>query len=212
MASEARKRKDIKTPIGDYTRVSNNYYTGGDGQPWSMNWAGVNSKSGAGLQAGSYGNPADLNYFASAYLPSDRKVIPDYYKSYDTPIGNLEFETNYDVPNTVDVTYNPNFYKGSYSNSPLVGGGNVSGGYAGMGDYELRANAFNFPGKNPEYYAGLNFPDGTNIPNYYGETNTPLGKVTYGTNDGNPNINAGFIPNDRTNSYIQAIANLLRGR
>ena len=45
-------RKEVKTPLGDYTRVSNNYYTGGDGQPWSMNWAGVsNPYNTAGVQA-----------------------------------------------------------------------------------------------------------------------------------------------------------------
>ena len=59
------------------------------------------------------------------------------------------------------------------------------------------------------YAAGLNFPDSTVIPNYYGEVNTPLGKVFGGTNDGNPNVNAGFQPNARTNYYIQALANLL---
>lgn len=104
-------RKEVRTPLGDYTRVSNNYYTGGDGQPWSMNWAGVsNPYNTAGVQAGSYGNPSAPTYFGSAYLPGNAQYIPDFNKNIGTPLGNLNLESNYDVPNSVDANFTPNAY------------------------------------------------------------------------------------------------------
>lgn len=127
-------------------------------------------------------------------------------REINTPVGSLDYGYDGD---TVYAGVTPNVYSGLYSKSPLVGGGDMSGGYAGIGDYELRGNVINQPGQTPMYAAGLNFPDSTVIPNYYGEVNTPLGKVFGGTNDGNPNVNAGFQPNARTNYYIQALANLL---
>lgn len=93
--------------------------------------------------------------------------------------------------------------------APLIGGGDMNGMYAGLGDLTMVANRIRKPEQNDMYAAGLNFPDDTNIPNYYGEVNTPLGLLFAGTNDGNPNINAGFQPNDQTQYYIQALASLL---
>ena len=103
-------RKEIRTPLGDYTRVSNNYYTGGDGQPWSMNWAGIGNDNTA-LHAGSYGNPSAPTYFASAFLPgydTPLKYVPDFNKTINTPVGNLNFESNYDIPNNVSAEFTPN--------------------------------------------------------------------------------------------------------
>ena len=102
-----------------------------------------------------------------------------------------------------------NLYGGYLSEYPLALGGNNSAAWLGLNDYELRANRYNIPGQNPEYAVGMNFPDSVNLPNYYGEFNTPFGKVFGGTNDGNPNINAGFQPNDRTMAYIAALKGAL---
>lgn len=92
------------TPNLERTR---DYYTGGDGQPWSMDYARSNIGD-AILQAGKYGNPANPSYFAGTFLPGNEQYIPDYYKALNTPLGNLELETNYDSPNTFDATLTPN--------------------------------------------------------------------------------------------------------
>ena len=84
----------------------NEEYTGGDGQPWSMKWGGLNLGDQA-LRAGSYGNPVDPTYFATAFLGGDKEYIPTFEKNINTPIGNLGVETNYEVPNNVDFTYKP---------------------------------------------------------------------------------------------------------
>ena len=103
-----------------------------------------------------------------------------------------------------------NLYGGYLKNYPLAMGGDNSAAWAGLGDYELRANRLNRPGQNPEYAVGLNLPDNVNLPNYYGELNTPLGMLFGGTNDGNPNVNVGFQPNDKTLAYINALKSLLK--
>ena len=115
------------------------------------------------------------------------KTNDSFYK--ETPVGNL--------------------YGGYYNNYPLKMGGDQSMAWLGLNDYQLRANKWNRPGENPEYAVGLNFPDNVNIPNYYGEINTPFGLLFGGTNDGNPNINAGFQPNDRTQAYMAALSKIL---
>ena len=101
------RRTEVQTPIGDFTRVSNNYYTGGNGQPWSMNWMGVD-RGDAGLHVGSYGNPSAPTYFGSAFLPGDSQYVPDFNKTFNTPVGSLNFESNYDIPNTIDADFTPN--------------------------------------------------------------------------------------------------------
>ena len=63
------------------------------------------------LRAGRVSTPnyaPNGGYFASAFLPGDQQYIPDMYKNINTPFGNLEVETNYDVPNTIDATFMPN--------------------------------------------------------------------------------------------------------
>lgn len=105
-------KKEIRTPLGDYTRVSNNYYTGGDGQPWSMNWAGIDNGD-AGLHVGTYGNPASPTYFGSAFLPGYDRVgqyVPDFNRTLNTPVGSLNLESNYDIPNSIDADFTPNQY------------------------------------------------------------------------------------------------------
>ena len=92
------------TPNFERTR---DYYTNGQGNPWSMDYA--SSRLGDTLlQAGKYGNPANPNYFAGAFLPGDRQYIPDFDRNVNTPLGNLELQSNYDSPNTLDATLTPN--------------------------------------------------------------------------------------------------------
>ena len=105
-----------------------------------------------------------------------------------------------------------NLYGGYLNNYPLKMGGTDSAAWLGLGDYQARANMFNRPGQNTEFAAGLNFPDNVRIPDAYGEVNTPLGLMFGGTNDGNPNVNVGFQPNDRTQAYVNALARLLTGQ
>lgn len=104
------ERKEVRTPLGDYTRVSNNYYRTSEGDPWSMNWAGIRNGE-AGYQVGSYGNPSAPTYFQTAFLPGEERLgqyIPDFNKSFNTPLGNLNFESNYDIPNSIDAEFTPN--------------------------------------------------------------------------------------------------------
>lgn len=76
-------------------------------------------------------------------------------------------------------------------------------------DYSLRANRFgtdpNSGFTSPTYAVGLNLPQDTKIPNYWGEVNTPLGLLGVGTNDGNPNINASYVPSDTVVSLYNAL-------
>ena len=102
LRKEMANRKEVRTPLGDYTRVSNNYYRTPEGDPWSMNWAGIRNGE-AGYQAGSFGNPSAPTYFQTAYLPGEERIgqyVPDFKKSFNTPLGNLNFESNYEIPNS----------------------------------------------------------------------------------------------------------------
>ena len=104
------KRIEKDTPIGRYTKVYDNYYNTPNGEPWSMNWSGI-SKGEAGLNAGSYGNPAAPTYFGTAYLPGEEKIgqyMPDFNKVLNTPLGSLNVESNYEIPNSVGADFTPN--------------------------------------------------------------------------------------------------------
>ena len=102
----------------------------------------------------------------------------------------------------------PNVYGGTSKYDNPVGP-DIASAWAGLGDYQLRANRFGDPGQTPTYAAGLNFPNDAKIPDYYRSFNTPVGVLDVMTNDGNPNIGASFEPNDKTQGYIQALKNLL---
>ena len=106
-----------------------------------------------------------------------------------------------------------NIYGGYLKDYPMLMGGNQSNAYLGLNDLALVANAFNRPGENTEYAAGLNW--GTNVPgefrlpDYYGKMPTAFGNLEVVTNDGNPNIGASFQPNDMGQAYINALKSLL---
>ena len=99
-------------------------------------------------------------------------------------------------------------YIGS-SSGELPSGTSRSNFWAGLGDYRIDGGMWDFPDRNPMYNLGVSVPGGTPLPNYYGEFNTPLGLLYGGTDKGNPNINIGFEPNEKTTAYIQALAKAL---
>jgi hypothetical protein len=114
---------NINTPLGDFDyghdgdtafagftpnlERTSDYYINGSGQPWSMDYSRVNLGDTL-LQAGEYGAPTDAHYFAGAFLPGDNQYIPNYYNSFNTPLGQLELETNNDVANYLEASFNPN--------------------------------------------------------------------------------------------------------
>ena len=86
----------------------NSTYTGGNGQPWHQNWAGYsNDALDFAVRAGSYGNPSAPTYFGTAFLPGDKQYIPDFNKSINTPLGQLNLESNYEYPNVLSADFTP---------------------------------------------------------------------------------------------------------
>lgn len=83
----------------DSGRASQDYGTLANNDESAMLRAGRTSSGGYAPNGG---------YFASAFLPGDQQYIPDMYRNIGTPFGNLEVETNYDSPNTIDATFMPN--------------------------------------------------------------------------------------------------------
>lgn len=104
----AQALKNALSNIKPELKSVNSEYTGGDGQPWSMKWKGL-SVGDNGVQAGSYGNPADPYYFANIYASlGDRKVVPDFDKMLHTPLGNLELSSNQEDFNSIGADFYPN--------------------------------------------------------------------------------------------------------
>lgn len=86
------------------------YYTGGDGQPWHLNYATLGANSDRALNVGTYGNPVDPTYFATAFMGGDRNYIPDFDRTFNTPLGNLQLSRNTEEPNSVSADLQPNYY------------------------------------------------------------------------------------------------------
>lgn len=86
------------------------FYLNGEGKPWMLDYATSRLGGDALLQAGRHGSPIDPRYFISAALGGDKQVIPDFDKTFNSPFGSLELESNYEAPNSVDATFNPNDY------------------------------------------------------------------------------------------------------
>lgn len=99
--------KDQRNPIAYRTTWSAPM---GDGRGTvSQDYGTLNIGNDAMLRGGRYGNTVDGNtYFASAFLPGDRKYIPDFEGGFNTPLGRVGLETNYDVPNVVEANFKPN--------------------------------------------------------------------------------------------------------
>ena len=80
----------------------------------------------------------------------------------------------------------------------------------------ISGGSYGNPSK-PTYYGSVGLPGysllGQYIPDYAKNVSTPLGDLAFDSNDQYANeLNTRFTPNEKTNYYIQALANLLRGR
>lgn len=125
-------------------------------------------------------------------------------REINTPLGKIDYGYDGD---TVYGGVTPNAFAGSYKDPQ------ETHYWAGYNDYDVRAGKYNndtIYGSNPMYYASLNLPENVNIPNAYKSAITPIGSFEFGTNDGNPGVWADYQPQNNTNYYLQALANLLR--
>ena len=129
-----------------------------------------------------------------------------YDNELNTLLGKLDYGYDGD---TAYAGFTPNIYGGVSPTMPLPFGGDMASTWAGIGYYQLRGNRFTDDQGRTSYHAGLNFPDDTVIPDVYKEFNTPFGQGHVVTNDGNPNIGAGFMPNEKTMAYINVLKSLL---
>jgi hypothetical protein len=142
-----------------------------------------------------------------------------YYEGQrNMPIGDLDYGYDGD---TVYAGFTPNVYSGENEYAKWGGIGTLDGNrvgyyqnadgkrdmFANLGDVTARA------GRNRDnaYYGLLALPDSARTFNAEGSFNTPLGEVNYGPVVDAPGIYADFTPRP-TNYYIQALANLLRGK
>ena len=124
--------REINTPLGtiDYGYDGDTVYggvtpnlerttdswTGGNGQPMMADY--YRSYLGdAILQAGRQGAQSNPDYFAGAFLPGDTQYVPTFDKSFNTPFGRAEVETNYDAPNSIDARLTPNAQTQYYLNA-----------------------------------------------------------------------------------------------
>lgn len=91
-------------------------WTGGSGQPMMADY--YRSRLGDTiLQAGRQGAQSNPDYFAGAFLPGDTQYVPTFEKSFNTPFGRAQIETNYDVPNSIDASFTPNAQTQYYLNA-----------------------------------------------------------------------------------------------
>ena len=85
-----------------------------NGNPWSMKWKGLRMGDN-GISAGTYGIPSDRSYFANAYANlGDRKILPDFEKVVDSPLGRLSLMSNQDGYNSLSADFNPSDKTQSY--------------------------------------------------------------------------------------------------
>ena len=124
--SSGYSEREISTPLGniDYghdgdtgfvgftpniSRTSD-YYTNGEGNPWHMDYTTLGANGDRGLNYGTYGNPSDPTYFATAFLGGNKNYIPDFDKTINTPLGSLELSRNTEEPNSLSADVRPNEY------------------------------------------------------------------------------------------------------
>lgn len=89
---------------------TSDYYTNGEGNPWHMDYTTLGANGDRGLNYGTYGNPVDPTYFATAFMGGDRNYIPDFDRTFNTPLGNLQLSRNAEEPNSVSADFTPNHY------------------------------------------------------------------------------------------------------
>ena len=75
-------------------------------------------------------------------------------------------------------------------------------------DQTIDARAGVYSSMYPTYYASLHLPDIVDLPNFYGDINTPLGGFDFDKSDTPTSIEAGFTPK---NYYLQALARRIMG-
>lgn len=133
----------------------------------------------------------------------------DSYNEINTPFGTLDYGNEGD---TGFAGFTPNFER--TSNYRTGDNGSWHQDYATIGGDErmLRAGSWGDP-NDPTYFAGAFLGGDRNvIPDFDRSFNTPFGNLELSRNTEAPNsVFADFNPNDRS-YYIQALANLLRGR
>ena len=104
----------------NFERTSD-YYTNGEGNPWHMDYASMEGPGDSMLRAGTWGDPSNPTYFTGAFLGGDKNYIPDFDKTFDTPLGSLELSRNTEAPNSVFADYRPNQYVQALANLLLRG-------------------------------------------------------------------------------------------
>lgn len=147
-----------------------------------------------------------------------------YYEGQrNMPIGNLDYGYDGD---TVFAGFTPNVYSGENEYAKW-GGVGIPGGkrigyyqnqdgksfiHANLGDVVARAGKKVNADGNDRYYGLLGLPNAVNLPDAERSFNTPFGELNAYSQPvevGDPGVGISFTPN---NYYIQALANLLRGR
>ena len=86
------------------------YYTGNNGQPRFFDYATLGANSDRALNIGAFGNPDNPTYSATAFLGSGKNYIPNFDKTYNTPLGELQLARNTEAPNSVYADFTPNYY------------------------------------------------------------------------------------------------------
>lgn len=157
-------------------------------------------------KAPAYSDPAKTRYGIGIDNMGDPyRGVSD--NELNTPLGKLDYGYDGD---TVYAGVTPNIYGGSHFDDKM------SSIWGGIGDAQIRGNYFSpeLTGGAPHF--GLGIHGGGEIPDgyegFYNEVNTPFGTLGYGTSDTYPSFGASFVPNEKTQYYIQALANLLRGQ
>lgn len=146
-----------------------------------------------------------------------------YYEGErNRPLGNLDYGYDSD---TVFAGFTPNVYSGENEYAKWGGIGRPgnrigyyqnqdgkSQAYASLGDLYARVGKSVNDDGNNRYQALLGLPASVNLPDAERTFNTPLGEFNAHSTPvevGDPGVGISFTPN---NYYIQALANLLRGR
>ena len=99
----------LDNPLLQISRTDSQGQAGDGSGTWRMNYGTVYSPlMDTGLDAGTYGHPNDPTYFVDFYPNINTKILPDFDKNYQTPFGDLNLYSNYDVPGQLSAGFRPN--------------------------------------------------------------------------------------------------------
>lgn len=107
--------RSINTPLGtfDYGNDQDTAFAGFtpnfERTTGGQNYATINGLGDSAFRAGSWGIDPQT-YFAGAFLGGDKNYIPNFDKTFNTPLGSLELYRNTEEPNSVFADYQPNNY------------------------------------------------------------------------------------------------------